>query len=368
MKKKYKSKIEKKQKKNISEDSELINKKVKRSYKEKESKNSKDIDNINNNYEFQSNPKNIKISKNIIQDSAIFGEQNFACIIFKSIDNIFYIVYGTNRKSIVFYNLLDNKKIAAIKDAHLSYANYFRHILDEKNKRDLILSQNSGVQIINLKIWNVNTLECIFNFQENLLGNIESCFLNYQHQIYIIINEGTSELIHVFDLEGNKVKQINNISHFLKYIECYHDLKTNKNFIIICNLDNIILYDYNADEIYHKFEEQNCFAFSIFNSKEMVKLIARSIDSILIWNFHSKELLKKLHINNISIFCIWSEKYIMASDYINNTIYTINLDDGKKKNIISHEDSVVNIKKIIHPIYGECLLSQNKKGIIKISY
>jgi len=367
MKKKSKSKIEKKQKKNISEDSELINKKVKRSNKEKESSNSKDIDNINNSNEFQSKPKNIKISKNIIQDSAIFSEKNFTFIIFKSIDNIFYIVYGTNRRSIVFYNLLDNKKMATINNFR-SYVNYFRHILDEKNKRDLILSQNSGVQIINLNIWNVNSLECIFNFKENLLGNIESCFLNYQHQIYIIISEITSETINCFDLEGNKVKQINNISHFLKYIECYHDLKTNKSFIIICNIDNIILYDYNTDEIYHKFEEQNCSSFSIFNSKESVKLIARSIDSILIWNFHSKELLKKIHIKNISIFCLWSEKYIMASDYINNAIFAINLDDGKKKNIISHQDSVVNIIKIIHPIYGECLLSQDKKGIIKISY
>ena len=116
------------------------------------------------------------MSKNIIQDSATFGEKYCTFIIFKSIDNIFYIIYGSNRRSIIFYNLLNNKKMAAIKDAHLSYINYFRHIFDEKNKRDLILSQFSGVQETNLKIWNVSSLESILNFQERLFGNIESCF------------------------------------------------------------------------------------------------------------------------------------------------------------------------------------------------
>ena len=88
----------------------------------------------------------------------------------------------------------------------------------------------------------------------------------------------------------------------------------------------------------------------------------------MIWNIHSKELLKKIKINNISAFCVWNNNYIIMSDYLNNMIYAMNIDDEKKKKIISHSNSIVNIQKIIHPLFGECLLSQDKNGIIKISY
>ena len=155
MKRKNKPKI-KKEKKNLKEDdNNYLNKKTKRKNKkneeenaeekeEKESNISKGKDNINNNEQFQSNPKNIKRTNNIIQDSVIFNGRNFTFIVFKSIDNIFYIIYGTNRKSIIFYNLLDNKRMATIRDANSNYINYFRHILDENNKRDLILTYSCG--------------------------------------------------------------------------------------------------------------------------------------------------------------------------------------------------------------------------------
>lgn len=145
-------------------------------------------------------------------------------------------------------------------------------------------------------------------------------------------------------------------------------MQINKNFIISCDIYNIVLYDYNEDRTYHKFKE-HCYNFSILNNKETVKLITMGISSIImIWNIHSKELLKKIKINNISAFCVWNNNYIIMSDYLNNMIYAMNIDDEKKKKIISHSNSIVNIQKIIHPLFGECLLSQDKNGIIKISY
>ena len=209
----------------------------------------------------------------------------------------------------------------------------------------------------------------IYSFKDILYYGIESCFLNYQNQIYIAIGETSSYgPINVFDLKGNKGKKIHAIPQYLKYIENYYDLQINKNFIISCDIYNIVLYDYNEDSTYHKFKE-HCYNFSILNNKETVKLIAMGIGSIImIWNIHSKELLKKIKINNISTFCVWNNNYIIMSDYLNNMIYAMNIDDEKKKKIISHSNSIVNIQKIIHPLFGECLLSQDKNGIIKISY
>jgi WD40 repeat protein len=84
--------------------------------------------------------------------------------------------------------------------------------------------------------------------------------------------------------------------------------------------------------------------------------------NINIWNFHSGELLKKIEINKIFIYDIllWNKKYLFlgCSDY---TIKLIELDNYKViKTLIGHNDIVQNLTKIIHPKFGECLLSQGK--------
>lgn len=40
----------------------------------------------------------------------------------------------------------------------------------------------------------------------------------------------------------------------------------------------------------------------------------------------------------------------------------------EKKAIIPHSNTIVNIKKIIHPLFWESVLSQDEKGVILISF
>ena len=60
--------------------------------------------------------------------------------VFKSIDNILYLIYTNKNNSIISYNLINNCKIIEIKNAHKQYITNFRYYLDKKNKRDLIIS------------------------------------------------------------------------------------------------------------------------------------------------------------------------------------------------------------------------------------
>ena len=55
-------------------------------------------------------------------------------LIFNSIDNILYAIYSGN-KSIICYNILDNKKINEFKNA-FNYADiFFKYLLDKKIKK-----------------------------------------------------------------------------------------------------------------------------------------------------------------------------------------------------------------------------------------
>ena len=95
---------------------------------------------------------------------------------FKSIYDIFYLIYTSKNNSIIFYNLLDDKKIDEIKNTHKQYITNYRHYLDNYNKRDLIMSLSLDDN--NLKLWNVNNYECLLNI-ENVNKNgglLSACF------------------------------------------------------------------------------------------------------------------------------------------------------------------------------------------------
>ena len=101
----------------------------------------------------------------------------------------------------------------------------------------------------------------------------------------------------------------------------------------------------------------------IYTNKEK-KLFSSCYDgNIRIFNFNNGLLIKKIKINQIIFqICLINNDYLFVGCG-NNKIKIIDLKD---ESIIQdlpgcgHKNSVVNIKKIIHPSYGECLISQGK--------
>ena len=125
-----------------------------------------------------SNKININFYLDLIKDSYCndTGLDNIFSI-FKSINDILYIIYANDFQSIILFNFIDNKKINEIKNAHDFPINNFRHYLDKINKRDLIISISSYDN--NIKLWNINNIECILNIK-NAYKNGEmysACFL-----------------------------------------------------------------------------------------------------------------------------------------------------------------------------------------------
>ena len=72
------------------------------------------------------NPIKIKNIKEINESFSLCSLDNIFTS-FKSINNIFYIVYATKNKSIIIYNLVNDTKIVEIKKAHKEFITNFRH-------------------------------------------------------------------------------------------------------------------------------------------------------------------------------------------------------------------------------------------------
>ena len=322
------------------------------------------------------NLRNIKFINDLSIDSYAYTTLDNTFSTFKSIDNILYLIYANQNKSIISYNLINNKKLNEIKNAHNNYITNFRHYLDNIKKRDLIISLSKDDN--NLKLWNINNFECLLNLKNiNNIGILDSaCFLNQNNKFYILTSNcnvnGNAEPIKVYDFNGSKIKQLRDSTDDTYFIDTYHDNNSSKIFIITGNFGYVKSYDYNNNKLYYKYGEKDnyCrFSVAINDSDKDIKLIETSVDgNIRIWNFYSGKLLNKIKVSSDRLYgvCLWDNDYL----FVACKEKVIKLVDIKNKliinNLIGHTNNSLTIKKINHPIYGKCLISQGFDNIIKL--
>ena len=332
-----------------------------------------------------SNPNKIKYLKDIVNDSYIKHEKANSFCIFRSIDEIFYLIYSTKNNSIIFYDIIENKKIIEIKNAHKDIITGFRHYLDNYYKRDLIISMSYDKN--NIKLWNVNNFNCILNLENiNNPGRYLplSCFINYKKkkQIYIITgnrNYGSGDPIKVFDLKGKMVKQIKNSYEGVGYIDIYYDDKQSKIFILIANVTKAFSLDFNTNKIYRIYEDKeynkrlmgvsievkdhNYLTINKRDNKEVELIELCNNGNIRIWNFHTGLLLEEINLHSICNYgacslCLWSNEYLFIGCN-DKTIKLVRLKDGKIiKSLNGHNNQPIFLKRFNHPKYGEALVSQ----------
>ena len=294
-----------------------------------------------------------------------------AFTVFKSIDNILYLIYSTENKSIISYNLVVNKCIKETKNAHNKFITNLKHYLDSINNRDLIISISFDEN--NLKLWNFSKNECLCNINNINKSNslVSACIINDKKQNYIITN-GTnySDNIKIFYINGKLLEQMSSSNETTNFIESFYDNKIYKNYIVTCNEGYVKSYDFSSKKfiIYDDNSQNDHSSLIINNDDKIVRLIEGCWDgNIRIWNFHSGKLLKRIKVFDdcLNSIGLWGNEYIFigCSD---KKIRFVDFNKGKiVKELSAHNNSVITVKKIIHPNYGQCLLSQgaNKDSI-----
>ena len=321
----------------------------------------------------KNHPKFYKLIKTKeINDSYSYLNIYNTFTVFNSINNIIYLVYSSFYKSIISYDLINQKKIIEIKNCHNSYICNFRHYLDDINKRDLIMSLS--YQDNNLKIWNAYNWECIFNLEVNNSGWFYSaCILKDKEENYIITSNrskwGIPKQIKVFNFSGNKIKEINNSNEQTFFIDTYYDKLLREKFIITANVGYIKSYDFRNNKVYKIYEDKNNSLYKNEHisilidcyDEKLIKLIESSNDGYIgIWDFHSAYLLSKMQISGqgLNSLCLIKENYLFVACE-DKTLKLIEINGGKiLTSLKGHNKEVVTIKKIFHPNYGECLISQ----------
>ena len=324
---------------------------------------------------FTSNPENIEIHRIITEDlDCEYHLDNLFCL-FKNSSGA-YLVYSKPDKTIISYDIINNKVVKENKNAHEQIISNLRY--QNLDGKDAIMS--ISCQDNNLKLWNFNNWECILNLKGvNKECELKSaCFLTDKGQSYIATsNAGLPEInnlealeqIKIFDLKGKKVKEINDSKDNTFLIDTFHDDKTSKIYLVTCNFNNLKSYDFNENKLFHLYKEsegKSHFSMAIFKDGDVNKLISSSFDSnVRIWNFNTGELLKIIKVYHDFIYgiCLWNSKYLFVGA-LKKEVLLVNLDEGKVvKTIEQYHSFNQTLKKANIPDLGDCLFIKNMRGI-----
>ena len=344
-------------------------------------KHKKEQENFSNNIDIKDNEKekellklkNIHFSKCIVkdaQDKAISSSLEINLFeTFKSIDNnISYLVYVDKFNNIVFYDLNDNKTTCKIKNSHNENIFYIRYYLDKINKRDLLLTISHEN---NIKVWNINSLQCIFDIDEDNKNVNSANFLFTENQLHIIAvceeNRPYIEL-NIYDLNGEKEEEIKYFHGAIYFLKTFYNKKNEHSYIITGHYNYIISYDYSKGKQYRQYKDgKNVHPCAVISEKdEEIRLIESCWDgNVRIWNFDSGKLMKKINLNPGTIsekrlngICLWGIDYIFAG-YNEGYIILIDIKNGIEIKKIKDNDNapILSIEKIsIH--LGEFLITQ----------
>ena len=147
-------------------------------------------------------------------DSYVGLNYDNSFIILKILENCYFLIYISNKQTIKCYNLTymeNTAKIDLSDDFHS--ISYLKHLYDKKNNRDLILQF--------LILWNCICTIPKFNKIE---VSFSTLMMEINSEINIVTSSAYSEPIKFFDLNGNKIKEINNLAlDNTIFIENYYD-------------------------------------------------------------------------------------------------------------------------------------------------
>lgn len=367
--------------KNEEEKEEIAEEKMEEEKEEKEGENEENNIQENNN---DSISLNFDCLGNIITDSLMGFMDMYDFYIFKSINNLWYLIYTDENKSISIYDMKNEQKISEIKNPNaLFYPKYF---YDKINNRDIIIAISSiyakdkTPEYKNMiKLYDFRNLECFLELKDICEDDKElypACILYDNNQNDIITLYGKdekTECIRVFDFNGNIKKEIQTDEEDTRtfYIETFYDENLSKNFIITLNNGYVKSYDYNQNELYHKYDDnvrEIHYGCVIQKKDEMINLIDSAADGVIrIWDFHSGDLLKKTKIESrIFSICLWDSNLLCIGCH-DKKIRILDLNTGKIVKILSaHIIAVFYVRKIILPLYGECLISKDAVGRVKM--
>ena len=368
--------------------------------------NQKDFESIN----YYSNP-NLRYKENIVNDFQkdywifdnydIYYTKNY--LEEKKFD--IFLVYGCHKNDDINIVRIHDKKLIKSLTGHKETVDIVKHFYDKVNSKHYLLSADYSKIVI---VWDLNKYIPIFNIKINYSKYIYALTIIFENKSIITSTEGTSnnDYIKIYSLTKGKFKA--NIEK-TNYTETYYLLNWNynyKNYLIELCYENIFIYDLSNNKLYKnltaKIYTGSTYYYSGFissDNKYLYTCIHKGI--IFIWNLLNNMLVFKYKIENSSFLKIllWKteitdnspnskdiknekiDNYILISDKKKKGFFCININFDRKRinnmkvdknfnakiyTFYGRDKTIKCLRKIIHPINGECLISSGDDNNIDL--
>ena len=321
-----------------------------------------DIDNFN--------PQNLSCVKEITNNfynGSNYMIDNICFFISRNDEYVLgYIDNNSGGKSIIFYDVNNNKEIKKINNAHGNSIYIIKYY--DYSKYDMILSTSSNNDI---KIWNYNeclnilTISSIFYYSNYYYPASSSCIIFDKNSFNIFcVTASCPDYIKLYDFKGNLNNNIGNNNEYRYYIDsCELD---EKKYLIVGGNKGVQVFNYPDLSQYYCFIEgndsQSHYHAKIVETNKGYNLIdVGSFNAIKIWDFINKNLISKINSdtnNNLQGFVIINSKYLFIGSG----------DKGIKEFDIQNKAHVQNTNKHTSTVVGlKPIKDKNNKTYI-VSY
>ena len=160
---------------------------------------------------------------------------------------------------------------------------------------------------------------------------------------------------------GKLIKYIYTEYNYINCILPWLNKVDKKDYIIQISDDKIYINNVNEDVLYSELsvEGDGNFIGFIYNKNDKDHLcVSSACGKVYIWDIIEKKIFKIINVGDIDFNIIkWNNRYAIG---IHNGLKIIDIENGNVVSAIKKQ--VYYLKKINHPIYGESLITYDKKN------
>ena len=336
---------------------------------------------------FKTNP-NFRFQEAITTKSdCLSGTHQFDCFQDKNGDVILISPYFDIARAIEMdhhislINLKNNEVIRKL-EAHKDRVTTVRHFKDPETKNDYFISADKKYKIV---VWDLsNNCEKLLETEVKYEGFIYSCLLIFiNKKMYAVVSSlGSNSITRVIDVANkDNVKEISDSKELIVYYLAHwvnEDApdSDSKHVIIQCAKNKILFSEFPKNHTYHKIETDDKFPYIqagiVFKNKGK-DMFAASITygKVLIVDLALKTTVKEILMDDVHLYSFvrWNDHYLLLNDCLQKRIIVFDmLDDYKiKSKVLCPEMNFERyIKKIVHPKYGESILSVGIDWTVKL--
>jgi len=317
-----------------------------------------------------------------------------------------FLVYGCDDNNNINIVRLEDKKLIKSLKGHEDIVDIVKHFYNEINNKNYLLSADYNKLVI---VWDLNKYIPIHKINTYYTKYIYSFTILFPKNYVITSTEGNEndlDTTNIYSLiDGHIIRNIKQTSKFeTLYLLIW--VYNNHYYLIELCFDNILIYDLSNGKLFKaltsEFNRPSYFytGYISYDNKYLYTCTIKGI--IAIWNLYDGTLVFNTRIKNLNLLeiTLWSTEikkkknisndkeeeqkitnYILFSNKTHKGFLCINISFDRviKRKECKEYDTNFNyhvvsfygkgkdikcIKKIIHPIYGECLLtSGNDRNI-----